>query len=112
MDRNSVIGLFLIGLLIIAYSIYTQPSDEERKAMQHRADSITQVRNAEQLRTLEQQKIRDSATAIAAPVYDDSTRKARAMQEYGDFSASASGTEQIFTVENDLFKIVLTNKGG
>ena len=32
MDKNSIMGLSIIGLIIIAYSIYTQPSVEEVNA--------------------------------------------------------------------------------
>ena len=40
MDKNSIIGLALIGLIIIGYSIYTQPGPEQIQAMKNRRDSI------------------------------------------------------------------------
>jgi len=113
MDRNSILGLFLIGILIIAYSIYTQPSDEERIALQHSADSIAQVKQAGELLAQQQKILKDSmASASVSPVLDDSSKKEMALREFGSFSGAVSGTEQFYTVENDLLKLVLTNKGG
>ncbi|MBK6839832.1 MAG: hypothetical protein IPG90_17430 [Bacteroidetes bacterium] len=40
MDKNSIIGLSIIGLLIVGYSIFTQPSKEELAAARHKQDSI------------------------------------------------------------------------
>ena len=59
MDRNSVIGIILIGVLIIGYSIFTQPSAEERAAVKHQQDSIVAVMKAEEQKKaiVPQQKI-------------------------------------------------------
>ena len=43
MDRNSVIGLILIGLLVIGYSFYMQPTPEQRAAMKRQGDSIAAI---------------------------------------------------------------------
>jgi len=113
MDRNSIIGLFLIGILIIAYSIYTQPSDEERQAMQHAADSIALVKKNAETQAQQQKILNDSVTAAAAsPALDDSAKKVMALKEFGSFSGSVEGTEQLYIIENDLLKVALTNKGG
>lgn len=42
MDKNSIIGLLLIGGILIGYTWLTKPSEEELKAMKTR-DSIAQV---------------------------------------------------------------------
>ena len=112
MDRNSILGLFLIGILIIAYSIYTQPSDEERKAMQHTSDSLAQVRKTAEIQAQQQKKFTDSTSTALAPVLDDSAKKEMALREFGSFSTAASGTEQLYTLESNLLKLVLSSKGG
>jgi len=112
MDKNSIIGLFLIGILIIGYSIYTQPSEEERNVMQQRADSMAQVRNAAEITAQQEKVFRDSVASASIPVLDDSTKQQMALREFGSFSESATGTEQLYTIENDLLKLVITNKGG
>ena len=111
MDRNSVIGLFLIGILIVAYSVYTQPTEQERLASQHTADSIAEVNKITAQQQAELAKAADSSSLPVQAVLTDSASKEIAKQEYGNFSKAASGKEQIYTLENDLMQINFTSKG-
>ena len=43
MDKNSIIGLSLIGLILLGFTIYNSPSDEEIKAMNRERDSLLNV---------------------------------------------------------------------
>ena len=45
MDRNSFLGLVLIGAILIIYSIYSAPTDEEMAAAKAKRDAIEQVEN-------------------------------------------------------------------
>ena len=110
MDKNSIIGLSIIGLLIVAYSIYTQPGSEEIKALQHRRDSIVQVEAIEQ---------KNQREAIAATIQVDTTAalsdSAKAeleKQRLGDFSAAATGVEQVLNLENNKIKVTFSSIGG
>lgn len=47
MDKNTVTGLVLIGILLIGFSYFSRPSDEEQAAMQRYNDSITVVKQQE-----------------------------------------------------------------
>ena len=38
MDRNTVVGLVLIGLILSVFTIFNQPSDEELKAEKERIE--------------------------------------------------------------------------
>ena len=112
MDKNSVIGLFLIGILIIGYSVYTQPSEQERLATQHTADSIAAIKKVtEKEQSTQQKNIVASVKEVADSAQTDSTRKEIALQEFGSFSEAAAGKEEFFTVENDLMKISISSKG-
>jgi len=113
MDRNSVIGLILIGLLVVVYSYFTAPTAEQRAAMQHQHDSLVTVHTREK-------HLQDSLALIGAnkPVATsdttqiaDSTKTEMLKEQLGAFAAVAEGTEQFSTLENDLFKITFTNKG-
>src|SRR5438045_7301708 len=111
MDRNSIIGLLLIGVLIIAYSIYTQHSEEQRKSMQHQRDSIALVHAAEQKREAAAQKTVSDTTATPT-VASDSAKQELATQQFGDFASAANGTETFYTLENNLIKVKISSKGG
>ncbi len=114
MDRNSIFGIVIIGMLIIGYSIYTQPSAEERLALQHQHDSIAAVMKEETQRKekeIAQQKavITDTSSSVQL---SDSAKQEVMKQELGDFASAASGSDKLFTLENSLVKVTLSNQGG
>ena len=43
MDKNTLIGFTLIGLVLIGFSIFNRPSEEEMAQIQRYQDSIQQV---------------------------------------------------------------------
>lgn len=105
-------GLSIIGLIIIAYSIYTQPSVEEVNAAKMRRDSIERVQTlAKEAAIIAEQKnqivIPDSNTEIS-----DSVKMELEKQKFGDFASASQGVEQILTLENNLVKVSLSSKGG
>ncbi len=104
MDRNTVIGLVLIFLIMIGFGYLTQPSKEEREAYQRKADSIARVQAAEQQKQLEDEKTR----ALLA----DSIKLKEDAEQYGSFSNAASGSNKFITLENDLMRVTISSKGG
>ena len=44
MDKNSIIGLVVIGALLVGYMLLTKPSKSELAEAKRKQDSITQVR--------------------------------------------------------------------
>jgi YidC/Oxa1 family membrane protein insertase len=115
MDRNSVIGLVLIALLIASYSYFTQPSAEELKAAKARQDSIAAVEQA-------RKPVADTSVTVAAPVApdsakalaaaDDSSAEEKARQEWGDFYAASAGTASPVVLENNALRLTLSTLGG
>lgn len=104
MDRNTVIGLVLIFLIMIGFGYLTQPSKEEREAYQRKADSIARVQEEEyQKRIIEEQ---------AKTLLSDSAKNQDAIAQYGLFSDAATGSNKFITLENDLMKVTLASKGG
>ena len=58
MDRNTVIGLVLIFLIMIGFGYLTQPSKEEREAYQRKADSIARVQEEEHRNDLPKSRLK------------------------------------------------------
>jgi len=113
MDRNSVIGIVLIGILVIGYSIFTQPSAEERLAVKRQQDSIATLVKAREQEKAKEVELQKSALIDSSSLQiNDSAKREIQKQQLGDFASAADGSEKIFTLENDLFKVNLTNKGG
>jgi YidC/Oxa1 family membrane protein insertase len=108
MDRNSIIGLVLIFLILIGFAWYNQPSETQLQAIKHQQDSIAMVqRTADSLIQAQSQAnaVNDSITAAK---FDT----AAAIASYGTFASFTKGEEQFTTIENEELLITFTNKGG
>ncbi|PLX14161.1 MAG: membrane protein insertase YidC, partial [Marinilabiliales bacterium] len=124
MDRNTIIGIVMILVVIIGFSIINQPSEEELAEAQRKRDSIeaVQQKNAakraiedEERRKLEQAEKDSMATLLSdtsSIVANDSIVHSRLAGKYGVFADAANGEEELFTIENNLLKATLTTKGG
>jgi YidC/Oxa1 family membrane protein insertase len=128
MDRNSIIGLVIIGVLLIGYTIFSKPSKEELANLKRQQDSVAMVQQQKdsiekkQKEIIAQQKdtiVKDSSLTAPIIVSDtltqiqkDSVEKYNLESTYGLFLNSAKGDEKFVTIENDLLKITLTNRGG
>lgn len=105
MDKNTILGLVLIFLIMIGFGYLIQPSKEQREAMQRRADSLATVQTEELKKQQEHEK--EMATMAA-----DSVKKEDVKVQLGSFATSASGEEKFYYIENNLLKIRISNKGG
>lgn len=112
MDRNTIIGFGLIFMLLLAVSYINKPSAEELERQQFVRDSLlTEQVRMDSLAQLEvEQIITDSIEQVLnAP---DSVKTIMLSGEYGAFASLASGEESFVELENDLFKLTFTTKGG
>ena len=89
MDRNSVIGLLLIGLILIGFSLWNQPSSEELATRKRVQDSLATVAAKAQA---EQAAAREAASRAAIiPTADslavtDSAKATQLVNKFGVFS--------------------------
>ncbi|MBS1666038.1 MAG: membrane protein insertase YidC [Bacteroidetes bacterium] len=98
MDRNTVIGFVLLGILLFLYLfISTKNSQDFAKQKKLYDDSVAMVK-AHQDSLVRSQ---DTAKAKKQVVAVDTT----------GFNKAIVGNEELLTVENDVMKIVFTNKG-
>ena len=98
MDKNTLVGFTLIGAVLIGFSIYNRPSQEEMERAQRYQDSIQAIALQETAK-LEAEAAAQSAQALTL----DSTSL---------FFGANQGTEQFTTLENNLVKVTFSNKGG
>ncbi|OWY21646.1 membrane protein insertase YidC [Sphingobacteriales bacterium UPWRP_1] len=99
MDKNTVTGLLLIALLFFIYSVWVTPPDNKNAA-----------NNADNSGTPAATTTPDTATAATpAASKPDSAAAATGL---ANFRTNPNLQEQLVTLENDLIKITLTNKGG
>lgn len=99
MDKNTLVGFALIGVVLIGFSIYNRPSQEEMERAKHYRDSIAAVQQEAERQAAEAAALQGKATTLQI----DSTSQ---------FFEASRGTEQFTTLENNVVKLTLTNKGG
>ena len=122
MDRNSIIGVVLIGVILIGYSIFTQPSTEEIAAKRATADSLNIVRQeaAKQLKLdsiaeVNKQFAIDTTivdTLAVDAVTNDSINNIVSNNKYGVFADASKGNDEYYTIENELLKLKISSKAG
>jgi YidC/Oxa1 family membrane protein insertase len=114
MDRNSIIGLLLIGALLIGFSLWNQPSKEQLEAMKRQQDSIALVQKAkvaaeQNALTLQKQQ---APAAADTSLLTDSAQTAAYEQKLGSFASGAIGSNENYILENKLIKATVSSKGG
>ena len=121
MNRDTIIGLVLIFLILIGYSIWMTPSEEEKEAMQHRQDSIARVQRTQDSIAwlkLAEQKRQDSINglvrqeAIAEQTSDTVISRVIDRDKMGVFANSSVGEEKIYILENEKFRMEISARGG
>ena len=115
MDKNTVIGLLLIGAILIGASIYNSPSRDEIAIQKHYRDSIAAITKVNQKVAIQDQianEIKAQNTAFNDTAIADSAKHIALQQKFGSFYASAQGSLENYTLENELLKVNISNKGG
>jgi YidC/Oxa1 family membrane protein insertase len=119
MDKNQIIGIVLIFVLLIGYGILTRPSEEEVKARQEKIDSFKRA-EAEKLKADSLKFIQDSiiesqnkllVNTKDSSIVDTSAINKQLESQYGIFSKAAEGEEQFITIKNKKVNIKITTKG-
>jgi YidC/Oxa1 family membrane protein insertase len=111
MDKNSIIGIVLIFIVLVLASVLNRPSKEQIERVRRQQDSIRKVDE-------EKAKLLMSADTIAlseSPGADSSgidLKQKQVADELGVFAKFAEGQESFTVLENNLVKLILSNKGG
>lgn len=123
MDRNTVTGLILIFLIMLAWFYFTMPSQEEmqrRQAEQARQDSIAAAQ-ADSLEQQQQQQAQEPADATTdqsgrqqqqqSPGTQTLRGERQEPQEMGMFKRAGVSDTSFVTVETPLYTVEFTNLG-
>ncbi len=113
MDKNSIIALILIGLIILFIPYYQkliQPNNVPVQT-QEQAISDTTSQSADSLVTQEKTHIVEAKKSEEKPVSQGTVSVEKTVNASSDFSNQDS-TEREITIDTDLIHAVLSNKGG
>lgn len=125
MNKNSLIGIILIGVVLFGWMMWTAPSKEELAARQQRLDSINQA-NRERLLMDSLMRAQEEMTTINLQIADSSNilgeqgdsivaaqrKYLKNREKYAYFASSCEGEDHKFMIENDLVQLTFSNKGG
>jgi YidC/Oxa1 family membrane protein insertase len=109
MDRNSIIGLTLIFLIIIGTIYINQPTVEELEKRKREQDSISLVLKQQALDSVRQSALVTNALPDSLRRKEDSISRTG---RFGHFAALTVGKEEKVVIENDLIKLTLSTRGG
>jgi len=112
MDRNSIIGFVLIGVILIGWLYFQNknapPKVDEKKIEQVRTDSLNNLQKQEQQK--QQQHVQDSVKKVTA----DTTKGIQPVSEkYGAlFTKFEKGEDKTIIIETDKYHAEFSTKGG
>ncbi|MFO8235869.1 MAG: membrane protein insertase YidC [Bacteroidales bacterium] len=119
MDRNSLIGLILIAVIVVIYGIVNKPSQDEIEQAKRRRDSLQKAQQEQVDTTTEEPAaekeepapIEDERTEELTDI-EDASQLSELREQFGPFAESAEGDEDFIILENEKIKLKLFTKGG
>lgn len=121
MDKKTIIGLVLICAVFMVFSYLNRPSEEELARQKHYNDSVAaaqkQLKSKAKTKTTE--KTIDETAELLQIINNQSSNdslkaeaKKKIEEKYAVFSNAVNRQEQKISLENDVYKVDFTNKGG
>ncbi|TXC81725.1 membrane protein insertase YidC [Luteibaculum oceani] len=116
MDRNSLMGMVLIVLILVGYNYFTAPSEEEIKAEKARLDSIARVEAevTDSLSDLNESAVLKPSVDSTVPAVDSIQLAAQELllkEKFGVFASASKGNEKEFEIATPKFTLTFSNKG-
>src|SRR5690554_5082221 len=127
MDKNTIIGLGLIGVILALFTFFNQPSEEELKERMAQQEQVAQQQKDAVEKADEQEKKVTKPVEKAEPVAVLGENGEPVVDSLGNAvytiadatPAKKEGIvkardveEETYILENEKIKVILTNKGG
>jgi YidC/Oxa1 family membrane protein insertase len=111
MDKKSLIGLVLMGVLLVGYSLFTKPSKEDLERNQRINDSIAIVEAQRRYDEDQLRKLNDSLPQVSRAATEEEINLQK-VNELGAFAGASEGEEKFFYLENKKIRVKFSTKGG
>lgn len=115
MDKKSIIGIVLTGLIFVGFAIYTskQQKDYQQKLQEYNAYMAQQEQQEAELRSVVEAATTAQAAESGEVVSDKEREQLLTVARYGATLAESRGGEaQLVTLDNDYLKIEFSSLGG
>ena len=104
MNRDTLIGFVLIGLVLFGFAWWNQPSQEQLEEYQRQQDSIALVQ--------QQRAEADAQRAIAADQANKNAFEVASLDSTALFFPSLNGRAEDLVLKNDKLELTFSTKGG
>lgn len=119
MDRNSIVGLVLIVMILLGYNYFTAPSAEEVAEQQRIQDSIAQqeqviadsIINTKAAQSNEGEQLSIDSDTIAVDSVQLAAKTMLLEEKYGDFASASQAKGQLIKVATPKFTLSFNSKG-
>ena len=108
-DKNSIIGITLIVLIFVWMMINSQKDAEKERVLKAKQEKIDKAKKASEVKT------KEITSVVVDSTVSDTVKLKKLQGALGSFAYSAtlpSAKESYTTIENDLVKLTVANKGG
>ncbi len=108
-DKNSIIGITLIVLIFVWMMINSQKDAEKEQLAKAKQEKIDKAKKASEVKT------KEVTSVVVDSTVSDTVKLQKLQGALGSFAYSAtlpSAKESYTTIENDLVKLTIANKGG
>lgn len=123
MNKNTLLGFLSIFIILVGYSWYIAPSQEDiqkQEAQQRKDDSIRAIQYAkaqivdsiQNSKATTQIAANDELSSQMAVTTNDSALNSLQLQKFGDFAAMAKGVDKDYIIVTDLLKLKVSSKSG
>ncbi|NLH29520.1 MAG: hypothetical protein GX479_04885, partial [Bacteroidales bacterium] len=117
MDKNTTIGLLLIGAIIVVFSIYNRPNQEELAKQRRIRDSLAMVEIEKARAEVEAEKQVDDSVALIQQARNDvadffNFALSEVEAESDSLATLMPAERKLVTLENEKVKLLLDTKGG
>ncbi len=119
MNRDNIIGLILILVILIGFGILNAPTEEEKQQIRRQQDSIAAAQQANQERIRQAEEAALPLTPSDGTLEEDiasqdtsATDTAVLRDRMGLFAGTARGQQDLITLSSELLEIKISRKGG
>ena len=123
MDKNTIYGIVIMFAILIGWSFWMTPSEEEKEALRQKQDSVYRVQRERDsiayVRKIEREiqdsiiKSQESNSNLSLDSSGTSREvSAEDRDKLGVFASSGQGVNELFYLETDLLKLGISAKGG
>ncbi len=112
MDRNSIIGIVVIAIIIFLWGILSKPNKEELEKRKRILDSLKQVQQEQVDQAVIEEQKKEVESEITEIDVTDKVSVDQLRDKLGYFAESGVGENEYYTLENNLIRLIISTKGG